>query len=158
MDVKEAVDRGVEVFSHRLQNPNLRIEYSAEPNLPKARIDDHAITLAVVNLIDNAVKYAKGTDVIGVELAAKNGYICLDVYDHGSGIPGAHLKRVFERFYRVPTDETRRNRGSGIGLSLVKHIAEGHGGEIHVTSAPKEETRFSIRIPVENTSSQGLRR
>ncbi|MCP4603216.1 MAG: HAMP domain-containing histidine kinase [Proteobacteria bacterium] len=148
MDIAEAVERGVEICRHRLETSGLKLEYAVEPKLPLADVDDHAITLAIVNLIDNGVKYAKGTDFVGVELSQRDGFIHLDVFDRGVGIPSSHIKRVFERFYRVPSAETRKNRGSGIGLSLVKHIAEAHGGELKVTSKPRVETRFSVRIPV----------
>jgi signal transduction histidine kinase len=70
------------------------------------------------------------------------------VLDHGVGIPSNQLKKIFERFYRIPSPEILKQRGSGIGLSLVKHIAEGHGGTVHVTSVQGKETRFSIRIPL----------
>jgi signal transduction histidine kinase len=112
------------------------------------RIDDRAITLAVVNLIDNAAKYAAGTQYIGIDLILTDKWITIDVFDQGAGIPKHQLKRIFDRFFRVPSPETRRQRGSGIGLSLVRHIVEGHNGSIDVTSTPGIETRFSIRLPV----------
>ena len=154
-DISEAVDSGVEVFSHRLDSLGLKLKYSVESDLPLVKIDKHAITLAVVNLLDNAVKYARGTDVIGVALAVNDGYVQLDVFDHGVGIPQNQLRRIFDRFHRVPTDETRKQRGSGIGLSLVKHIVEEHGGTIGVTSQPGEETRFSIQIPIVKVKQTG---
>jgi signal transduction histidine kinase len=109
----------------------------------------------VVNLIDNAAKYAVGTDFVGVHLKQSADTISLDVFDHGPGIPKGQLRRIFERFYRVPSNETRRQRGSGIGLALVRHIVEGHGGTIEVTSSPNVETRFSIRLPVVNLADLG---
>ncbi|MCP4678264.1 MAG: HAMP domain-containing histidine kinase [Deltaproteobacteria bacterium] len=154
MDISDAVERGVEVYKPRLETSGTKLEYSTENRLPPARIDEHAITLAVINLIDNAVKYAAGTDMIGVKLHTQGSFIHLDVYDRGVGIPAAQLKRIFERFYRVPSEETRKQRGSGIGLSLVKHIAEEHHGEILVVSNPGVETRFSIRIPISHDTSR----
>ncbi len=154
MDITDAVERGVEVYRHRLETSGLTLQYLVDPDLPAANIDDHAITLAVVNLIDNAVKYAKGTDTIGVQIRVKDDFIHLDIFDNGAGIPEDQLKRVFERFYRVPSAETSKQRGSGIGLSLVKHIAEEHGGKIRVTSNPGEETRFSIRLPISRDDSE----
>ncbi len=146
-DVKEAVEHGVEIYRHRLEKAGPNLKYSVSNDLPLANVDTHAITLAVVNLIDNAAKYAKGTDVVGVSVTHQDGLIHIDIYDRGVGIPEGQLKRVFERFYRVPSIETRKQRGSGIGLSLVKHIVDSHGGDIIVTSSPNVETRFSIRIP-----------
>ena len=152
-DVAQAVEHGVEIYRHRLEKSGLKLEYKVDNLLPPVRADEHAITLAVVNLIDNVTKYAKGTDVVGVELSQVDGFIHIDVYDTGVGISMNQVKRVFERFYRVPSEETRKQRGSGIGLNLVKHIAEEHGGDITVTSEPNIETRFTIRIPMVTNQS-----
>jgi signal transduction histidine kinase len=77
-------------------------------------------------------------------------YVFLDVYDHGTGIPAHQIKRVFERFYRYQPKEskTKDQRGSGIGLSLIKHIAKAHGGYVSLSSTPGVETRFSIRFSI----------
>ena len=149
-DLAEVVDRAVDVYRHRIDELGARLEYEVEPDLPPVRIDEHAIGLALINLIDNAVKYARGTEVVGVELRRVGARIHLDVYDRGAGIPEEHLKRIFERFYRYQAEglDTRGQRGSGIGLSLVRHIARAHGGHVIVTSTPRVETRFSIRLPL----------
>lgn len=145
--ITEAVERGVEITRHNLEKQGLKLEYHEHGDLRPVYIDERAITLAVVNLIDNAAKYAVGTHFVGIELAGSDDEIRIDVYDQGVGVPQAQRRRVFERFYRVPSNETRRQRGSGIGLSLVRHIAEGHGGSVKLTSTPGVETRFSIRFP-----------
>jgi two-component system, OmpR family, phosphate regulon sensor histidine kinase PhoR len=145
--VTEAVERGVEITRHNLEKQGLRLEYHAHGDLAPVYIDERAITLAVVNLIDNAVKYAAGTPLVGIEVEGLEKEIRIDIYDRGAGIPTSQIRRVFERFYRVPTAETRKQRGSGIGLSLVRHIAEGHGGHVNVTSNTGVETRFSIHLP-----------
>lgn len=147
-DPVEAVERGVEITRHSLEKKGLKLAFTVKGDREPIRIDDRAITLVVVNLIDNAAKYAAGTQYIGLELILTDKWISIDVFDQGAGIPNQQLRRVFDRFYRVPSPETKRQRGSGIGLSLVKHIVEGHGGTIDVTSAPNIETRFSIRLPV----------
>jgi two-component system, OmpR family, phosphate regulon sensor histidine kinase PhoR len=147
MNVADAVERAVEIYSHRLDKSGLVLEYSVATDLPLANIDEHAITLAIVNLIDNAAKYAEGTEVVGVEVYSHNKFVHLDVFDRGAGIPSSQLKRVFDRFYRVPSPTAQKQRGSGIGLSLVHHIALGHAGTVEVMSIPGKETRFSIRIP-----------
>ncbi len=145
--VSDAVGHSVEICRNRLEKSKINLDYSVAKNIPNASIDDHAITLAVVNLIDNAAKYARGTDMVGVGLSHADDIIRIDVIDHGVGIPTNQLKKIFERFYRVPSPEILKQRGSGIGLSLVKHIAEGHGGTVQVTSVQGKETRFSILIP-----------
>jgi two-component system phosphate regulon sensor histidine kinase PhoR len=150
-DLTEVVERAVEIYRHRIDEAGAELEFRVEEGLPKMMLDPHAVTLALINLIDNAVKYADGTDVIGVEITRREGDVFLDVYDHGPGIPAQYLKRVFDRFYRYQhdSDPKQSQRGSGIGLSLVRHIAESHGGSVMVTSTPKVETRFSMKIPIE---------
>jgi two-component system phosphate regulon sensor histidine kinase PhoR len=144
---REVVERSVELARHRVAKSGVGIELAMASGLPSIVVDEHAIALAIVNLVDNAAKYAIGTDFVGVEVHREGSWLCIDVYDHGIGIPQEHLRRVFERFYRVPSQGTKQPRGSGIGLCLVKHIAEAHGGDVIVISAPGVETRFSIRIP-----------
>ncbi len=148
VDIKEAVDRAVEVYRQRLETMGICLVYTKDPNLPEVRADGHADTMSVINLLDNAAKYATGTDEVGVTLSREDGHVLIQVYDHGPGIPAAGRRRVFERFYRVPTTETRKQRGSGIGLNLVKHIAESHKGKVEVESEPGVLTRFTIRIPI----------
>jgi two-component system phosphate regulon sensor histidine kinase PhoR len=150
-DLGAVVERAVEIYRHRVDEVGARLEYSVEDGLPPVMIDPHAVTLALINLVDNAVKYAEGTDVIGVEIGRHDSEVYLEVFDRGVGIPAPHLKRVFDRFYRYEQDNGagQSQRGSGIGLSLVRHIAEAHGGSVMVTSTPGVETRFSIKIPLE---------
>jgi len=148
--IEDTIATALDIYRHRVTEIKASLNFKAQENLPVIRADANAVTLALLNLIDNAIKYAQGTDVIGVELYTRSGRLHLDVYDRGQGIPPHHIKRVFERFYRfqAPDLNTRGQRGSGIGLSLVKHIARAHGGHVTVTSTPGVETRFSIRFPI----------
>ena len=114
-------------------------------DVPTMRIDEQAVLLAVINLLDNAVKYGDGTPV-DVVIERKRREVQVRVRDHGPGIPREDLKRVFERFYRTRRKELAR--GSGIGLALVKHIAEAHGGEVTVESVPGQGASFHLWIPV----------
>ncbi len=149
MDLTEVVRPAIEIYRHRIDESDVEMVFTAQEDLPRVRIDADAIALALINLIDNALKYAVGTDVIGVEIHRDSKNVYLEVFDKGAGIPAHHLKRVFERFYRFQATDLHSNgqRGSGIGLSLVEHIAKAHGGSVTVTSTPGVETRFSIRIP-----------
>ncbi|MCK4548507.1 MAG: HAMP domain-containing histidine kinase, partial [Candidatus Eisenbacteria sp.] len=150
MDLIEVVKPAIEIYRHRIDESEVEMVFVAQEDLPRVRIDADAITLALMNLIDNALKYAVGTDVIGVEIHRDSKNVYLEVFDKGAGIPAHHLKRVFERFYRFQATDLHSagQRGSGIGLSLVEHIAKAHGGSVTVTSTPGVETRFSIRIPL----------
>jgi two-component system sensor histidine kinase SenX3 len=102
---------------------------------------------AVGNLIDNAVKYSEaGTTV---ELGSRTDGLHVEVWvrDSGPGIPAKDLDRVFERFYRVDRARDRRTGGSGLGLSIVRHVAVNHGGDVHVESVEGEGSTFTLRLP-----------
>jgi two-component system phosphate regulon sensor histidine kinase PhoR len=149
-DLGKVAEPAIEMYRHRAAEAGVRLEYAADPDLPAVRADGDAITLLLINLVDNALKYGVGTDVIGVALRRDGRHVTLEVLDRGAGIPAHHLKRIFDRFYRYQASDldTHGHRGSGIGLSLVRHIAKAHGGLVSVTSTPGVETRFSVRFPV----------
>lgn len=116
--------------------------------------DEEKIQQVVTNLIENSIKYGHedGTIEVGVELLTQNKYI-LRVTDNGEGIPKEHLPRIFERFYRVDKSGNRRQGGSGLGLSIVKHIVEGHNEKIFVesTKGVGSEFSFTLQRSKENT-------
>jgi two-component system phosphate regulon sensor histidine kinase PhoR len=136
----------------------VELEADIDPSLPRATIDERAIQLAVINLIDNALKYAPGTGVVSVRAKCERDAIVVRVVDRGPGVPAEDRDRIFERFVRGSTARTSAGpiRGSGIGLSLVKHIAESHGGRAWVENpeaasqadAPQGGgASFAIEIP-----------
>jgi two-component system phosphate regulon sensor histidine kinase PhoR len=162
-NVGEAVSKAVNVYRHRAESEGIGLVAEIEPDLPSAKIDDRAIQLAVINLIDNALKYAPGTGFVTVRAGReKNGDIVVRVVDRGPGVPAEERERIFERFVRGSTarsqgdasrGDVRRVRGSGIGLALVKHIAESHGGRAWVEGDGMSPTvtagaSFAISIPV----------
>lgn len=112
------------------------------------RADVRKLTLAVSNLLDNAIKYGREGGHIGLAGRAEEGACILEVTDDGPGIPSEHLPRIFERFYRVDHGRSRELGGTGLGLSIAKHIVESHGGTIRAESRLGVGTRFLIRIPL----------
>jgi len=102
---------------------------------------------AVINLVDNAVKFSQEGGTVTVEARRELGSIDIGVSDHGLGIPQEDLPRIFERFYRVEKARSRDLGGTGLGLAIVKHIAHSHKGEVLVESALGEGTTFTIRLP-----------
>jgi signal transduction histidine kinase len=113
--------------------------------------DGQAMQQALVNLIDNAIKHAPaGTEVkigIAVVNAETESMIRITVEDAGQGIPAEEQKRIFEPFYRLGSELRRETRGIGIGLSIVKHVAEAHGGRVLVHSISGQGSRFTLELP-----------
>jgi two-component system, OmpR family, phosphate regulon sensor histidine kinase PhoR len=104
---------------------------------------------AVINLVDNAIKYSDRGGTVRLTAARDNGELVMRVVDDGVGIEPEHLPRLFERFYRVDKARSRKLGGTGLGLSIVKHIVQAHGGSIDVTSTPGVGSTFTIRLPAE---------
>ncbi|MCA9519941.1 MAG: PAS domain-containing protein [Myxococcales bacterium] len=108
---------------------------------------------AVVNLIDNAIKYSHHGDTVHVGGALEAGDVVVTVRDHGRGIDARHLPRLFERFYRVDKARSRAEGGTGLGLAIVKHIVQAHSGRVSVQSRAGSGTLFTIRIPSGSSAS-----
>jgi two-component system phosphate regulon sensor histidine kinase PhoR len=145
-DLAEVIQRAVDAFRFRLDQDDREVTVSLDADRPLARFDEQAVLLAVLNLLDNAVKYGGSEGPIEVRLRTGKRALYVHVRDHGPGIPESQLRRVFERFYRVRRDGD--TRGSGIGLSLVKRIVEAHGGRAWAENAEGGGAEVSFSIPV----------
>jgi two-component system, OmpR family, phosphate regulon sensor histidine kinase PhoR len=148
-DAGEVVARAIELSVHRLHKAEMTVDAKIDPELPTVRLDANAFTLAVLNLIDNAIKYASDGKKIEVELRRDEGALVLDVRDFGPGIAEDEHEAIFERFYRARAVRLKPIRGSGIGLSLVQHIARAHGGDATVASKPGQGATFTVWVPIE---------
>jgi two-component system, OmpR family, phosphate regulon sensor histidine kinase PhoR len=113
-----------------------------------ARMNGPLLEQAVVNLIDNAIKYSNPKGQVRIEAAQTNGMVTIRVVDCGCGIEPEYLPRLFERFYRVDKARSRKQGGTGLGLAIVKHIAQAHGGRVAVESSPGKGSAFSIHLPI----------
>jgi two-component system phosphate regulon sensor histidine kinase PhoR len=147
--VADAVSKAVNVYRYRAEREGIDLEADIDPALPRAVIDERAIQLAVINLIDNALKYAPGTEVVTIQASRNDGTVVVRVIDRGPGVPPEDRERIFERFVRGSTSRTANSaapvRGSGIGLALVKHIAESHGGRAWVETTREGTTSGASR-------------
>lgn len=149
-DVADVLDRGLDIYRHRLERDEIELELEVEEDLPQVRMDENAMTLAILNLVDNAIKYASSGKRLVISLQRSGKGVALAVRDFGPGIAPEEHRRIFERFYRSRSVRLKSARGSGIGLALVKHIAQAHGGKVTVDSSLGEGTTFTIWIPVED--------
>ena len=116
-------------------------------DLPEVEIDSDAISQVFVNLLDNAVKYSGESRKIKVSLGQRDSFVTVAVKDYGIGIPREEQNKIFEKFYRVSTGLVHDVKGSGLGLSLVKHIVAAHRGKVTVESEPGKGSTFTIYIP-----------
>jgi two-component system phosphate regulon sensor histidine kinase PhoR len=148
-DLGEVVERGLDFFRYRLEREGRQLEVELQSGLPMTLADENAMTLLVLNLVDNAIKYG-GNGPISVALrhAEKTDELVLSVRDQGMGIAPEEQRKVFERFYRTRAVRTTNIRGSGIGLALVKHISDAHGGRVSVESHPGQGSTFTVTLPV----------
>ena len=147
-DVGEVVERAVELSQRRLAAAEMTLDVHIDPDLPPAELDANAFTLAVLNLIDNAIKYAAEGKKIEVRLKRAGERLVLSVRDWGPGIPAEEHERIFERFYRAREMRLKPIRGSGIGLALVQHIARAHRGDVTVASTSGQGATFELWLPV----------
>jgi two-component system sensor histidine kinase SenX3 len=112
--------------------------------------DRDQLTMAIHNLIENAINYSPIDTKVAVSTSVENEIITISVADQGIGIPEGEIERIFERFYRVDPARSRETGGTGLGLSIVKHIITKHGGEISVWSAENVGSTFTIRLPIQS--------
>jgi two-component system phosphate regulon sensor histidine kinase PhoR len=122
------------------------INLVCDPDL-KIKVNLHLLEQAVVNLLQNALKYGKTEKGIEVRGGVKDKETFICVQDWGQGIPSEHHKRLFERFYTVDKSRNRDSAGTGLGLAIVKHIAQAHGGRVLVESSPNKGSAFYIFLP-----------
>ncbi|MPN04804.1 Signal-transduction histidine kinase senX3 [bioreactor metagenome] len=142
-----------------LMQPNaaerkVRLETRVPENWEETPIlDGQAVQQALINLVENAIKHSPAGEVVTIGLDDSSPLhphtigVRIWVEDHGPGIPAAEHERIFERFYRLGSELRRETPGVGIGLSIVKHIAEAHGGRVTVQSAPGQGSRFTLELP-----------
>lgn len=110
--------------------------------------DRQALTSLVANLMENAAKYSPDKTAIQVELAQKKERICLEIADQGYGIPEEEQQNIFKKFYRIGNEDTRKTKGTGLGLFLVKEVADKHGAIIKIKDNSPQGTRFMVAFPL----------
>ena len=141
----DIVESAIEVCRNEADKKNMNIKVNGEKGIT-ANISPALMEQALINLIDNAVKYSKSGSDVEIEITGRSEEVQIAVKDSGVGIDEEHLPRVFERFYRVDKARSRDLGGTGLGLAIVKHIVLLHHGTVNVDSTPGKGSIFTIRI------------
>jgi signal transduction histidine kinase len=150
-NIAELVRNTLDSYRYQIEQQGFELEENIDPTIPPLQVDREAIARALVNLINNALKYSSDDKFLGVKLYRENGVVKLEVTDHGIGIDRHDQAKIFEKFYRAGDPLVHNTKGSGLGLSLVRHISQAHGGDIAVESAPGKGSRFILSLPVHST-------
>lgn len=145
--VAPVVRGAIDVCRLKAEQKDVSLIVRCEPDL-KARLNGAMVEQALVNLVDNAVKYSAPGAEVEVHAARDGEQLAIRVVDHGAGIEAEHLPRLFERFYRVDKARSRAVGGTGLGLAIVKHIAQSQGGTVEVESRPGSGSTFTLRFPL----------
>ncbi len=145
--LRDIFENALQICRHRADAKRIRITIAAKAAL-SASVDPVLLEQAVVNLLDNAIKYSDADRAVEITARADGPQVRISVQDHGIGIERKHLPRLFERFYRVDKARSRSLGGTGLGLAIVKHIAQAHGGRVTVESALGQGSRFTIHLPL----------
>jgi two-component system phosphate regulon sensor histidine kinase PhoR len=146
--INEIVENAASSFRYSIENKGFSYSFIPAKDLPMVSVDREAITDAIVNLVDNAMKYSTDIKEIVVRTGKSDKYVYVEVEDHGIGISEKNQKYIFDKFYRV-TEMNLANKvkGSGLGLAIVKHIVDAHNGIIYVQSTPGTGSMFRLSFP-----------
>ena len=148
--IETALKRLVLVIEPVAAQRGIRLLLDADDSLPPVFADVELLGRAVENLISNAVKYSPGGSDVSIRASWAGSEIAIQVADHGCGIPDADQSRIFEKFYRVARVQDADVPGTGLGLALVREIAELHGGRVTVESKVNQGATFTLRLPIMN--------
>ena len=145
-DITEVIENVLSSYSYQIINSGFNIQTNIQPDLPPVLIDRDAMAQAISNLLDNAIKYSGEVKRLSITVGTVRSDLSVEIADHGIGIPRAEQAKIFEKFYRVGNGLVHDVKGSGLGLSLVKHIIEAHQGTISVESEVGKGSRFTILL------------
>jgi len=148
-DVGAVVGEVIEAYRFPIEQQGFHLEVSIAEDLPEIVVDPEALSQALLNLVNNAIKYSGDEKYLGLDVRRDDDRLAISVADHGVGIPKAEQHKIFEKFYRVEDTLIHTTKGSGLGLALVQHIMDAHGGSVELTTAPGEGSTFRLLVPLQ---------
>ncbi|MBD3378437.1 GHKL domain-containing protein [candidate division KSB1 bacterium] len=149
--LRHLIEQTLEMYQFHLDQKDFQLALDLQSDLPDIGVDSEAITQSLVNLIDNAIKNSPNEKFIRIQLYRENGHQVIAITDKGVGIPESEQKKIFEKFYRIESGLVHNTKGSGLGLSLVKHIMQIHGGSVSVKSKVDHGSTFYLKFPTKKS-------
>lgn len=149
-DMRTLLEEVTATMRLQFEKANARVNISSQGSAFMLYADKMHITSVIYNLLDNALKYSPLKPVIDINLRSADGQLIFSVSDNGVGIPGEYKDKVFEKFFRVPSNDHHNIKGYGLGLSYVSQVIEKHGGTVTVESGADKGSTFIIKLPVES--------
>ena len=153
--VRLLVSESVDLVQAAADLADVPILVTPQPPDIELACDRRQMRSALMNLLDNAIKYSGPREPVEIGARLEGDRVALVVRDHGIGIPTRDLERIFERFYRVDRARSRETGGTGLGLAIVRHVAQAHGGDVSVESREGEGSLFTLHVPISNGSARG---
>ena len=153
-DISELIQSVCETYRHHLESSGFMFNCISHTDALFVSVDRDAITECVINLLDNAQKYSDTTKEITVTLKASGTSALIEVSDKGIGIPKEYQKRIFEKFFRVPSGSVHNTKGAGLGLALVFSIIRAHSGSVSLKSESGSGSTFTITLPLLSDQNQ----
>lgn len=154
-DPTRVVDEVLDAYRFQIEQQGFTLDVEIDDELPAVELDQEALGQALLNILNNAVKYSRERKHIKVAVRHDATRVTIAVSDLGIGIAVAEHDKVFEKFYRAEDSLVHETRGSGLGLALVRHIMEAHGGSVELESAPGQGSTFTLVLPRERPKRRG---
>ena len=147
-DIADLVRNTLDSYRYQIEQQGFTLKEEIDPSVPTVYVDREAMARALLNLVNNALKYSPDEKFLHVKLYRENGTVKLEVEDRGIGITRREQSKIFEKFYRTGDPLVHNTKGSGLGLSLVRHITDAHGGNVTVESTPGKGSKFTLSLPL----------
>jgi two-component system sensor histidine kinase SenX3 len=148
LPLRALIAEGVDLVQASAAAGGVPMHVTPEPPDVQIVCDERQMRSAIVNLLDNAIKYSEPGQSVEIGATRDGDRVSIAVRDHGVGIPTRDLERIFERFYRVDRARSRDTGGTGLGLAIVHHVAQAHGGDVKVESREGEGSTFTLSLPI----------
>ena len=138
----------LELYRYHLEKKGFTEHKQISEDIPPMDFDREAMASVLINLLSNSMKFSQDKKEVSVRLFKDGDNAVIQVADKGVGISRNEVDKIFQRFYRSENEVVSESRGSGLGLTIVKHIAEAHGGQVDVESEPEKGSVFSVILPI----------